>query len=127
MLRRRRAKDDDVGFRLLQAFAVVGEAPFTRDAQLANSFLHPIGPFVTDAHKLDMRMLQGHPQQVAHVEVVEVDSGKSPAFLFHGVWLVDYHQAIPDARNNTREASGLNRARTAGSMNLVVGRDSVEP
>ena len=83
MFRRRRAKDDHLGLRLFQTLAVIGVALPPRDAQLADGLFHPFGVLVTDADDLDLRMLAGHAQQVAHVEMIEVNAGDFPGFALH--------------------------------------------
>ena len=39
--------------------------------------LHARWLFITQSHQLDLRMTGRHPQQIAHVEVVKVDSGNA--------------------------------------------------
>ena len=117
VFRCRRAQNDHVGPRFLEASAVIGEAPFTRDVQLANGFLHPAGFFITDAHKLRARMHHGHPQEIAHVKMVEVNAGNFPDFLFHGGLLIAGSVSSAQARSQKQHARGvprfpaLNRAR----------------
>src|SRR5207244_2519354 len=73
------AKDDDVGLRLFQAGAVIGEAALARDAEFADGILQARGLRVGDADDLDLRMRAGEAEEVAHVEMVEIDSGESVA------------------------------------------------
>ena len=41
-------------------------------------FLHPLGLLVTDSDDFNILVFESHPQIVAHVQMVEVDSGHFP-------------------------------------------------
>ena len=77
------AEDDDIGLRGFEAGAVVGEGAFAGEAEFAHGFLHARGLLVGDADDLGVRMFVGVAEQVAHVEVVEVDAGDFPNLSFH--------------------------------------------
>ena len=53
------------------------------EAKLADGFLHAGGLLVRDANDLGVGMFVGVAEQVAHVEVVEVDAGDFPGLAFH--------------------------------------------
>src|SRR5262245_42384665 len=98
VLRRGGAKDHDVRLRLLEAGAIIGEAPLARDAEFAKGLLHPLGLFVADAYDLGLRMLDGHPQEVAHVKVIEIDARNSPMFGFHNH---EFRRSLSGSENRT--------------------------
>ncbi len=74
MRRRRRAEDDEIRLRCLQALAIVGEDALSGDGEVARGGDHPLRLFVADAGDLHVGMRVRHTQQIAHVHVVEVDA-----------------------------------------------------
>src|SRR6185436_8650743 len=80
MLRGGGTEDNEVRFCLFQTVSIVGETPSARETEFANRFLHAYGLLVADADDFGLRMLCGHPQQVADMEVIEVYPGDFPNF-----------------------------------------------
>ena len=78
-----RAQQDDVRLGLLQTRPVVAENPVGRNGKIRARLLHALGLLVADADDLDICVLKGHAQIVAHVQMVEVDPGDFP--LAHGL------------------------------------------
>ena len=74
------AEDHEIGRSLFQTGAVVGEDAVRAEAEVLRRLLHPGRLFVADADDLHVRMLESLPKQIAHVEVVEVNTRDAPAF-----------------------------------------------
>jgi hypothetical protein len=79
----RGTEDHEVRFCLFQTVSIVGETPIPWKAQSANRFLHACGLLVADTDHFGLRMVRGHPHQVADMEVIEVYPGDFPNFAFH--------------------------------------------
>lgn len=77
-------EDDDVGLRLLHAGAVVGEDLGIGEAEIPLGVHEACGLLIANAHDLGVRVLGGLAQQVAHVEVIEIDAGDAPFFAHRG-------------------------------------------
>ncbi len=77
-------EDDDVRLRLLHAGAVVGEDLGVGEAEIALGVHEACGLLIADADDLGIRVLGGLAQQVAHVEVIEIDAGDAPFFAHRG-------------------------------------------
>ena len=83
VLRRRGTEDDEIRFCLFQTISIIGETPIPWEAEFANRFLHTCGLLVTDTGDFGLRMVRGHPHQVADMKVIEVYPGDFPNFGFH--------------------------------------------
>jgi hypothetical protein len=68
------AEDGEVGFRLLQASGVVRENAIRREPKFADCLLHPSRLLIANTCDFRIRMLRGHAQQIAYVEVIKIDS-----------------------------------------------------
>jgi hypothetical protein len=79
VLRRRGAEDDEVGRGSLEACTVVRELLRRGEIEFSRRVLHARRLLVADPDDVRRRVLVHHAQQVAHVHVIEVDAGDSPA------------------------------------------------
>ena len=77
------AEDDDIGFGGFDAGVGVGECWESGGAEFLDGVVHAFGFFVADADKLGVGVLGGHAEEVAHVEVVEVDACDAPDPFCH--------------------------------------------
>ena len=68
---------DQIGLGFFQAAPVVGEHLIGTQTEVGDHRLHAVGLFVADADDLDIGMLERHPQVIAHVHVIEIDTGNS--------------------------------------------------
>ena len=102
VLRGRRAKYNHVGLGLFETLAVVGERLILGDQSLADGFFHAGRLFVANTDDLGIGMLVGVPKQIAHVEVVKVDSSNFPGSFFHWRSRVNCgaKEALSEAQNH---------------------------
>ncbi len=67
------AEDREIGPGLLQALVGVGEDAVRSEAEVARRVAHALRLLVGDADDLRVGTLESVPEEVAHVEVVEID------------------------------------------------------
>jgi hypothetical protein len=72
------AEDDDVRLCFCEALVVVSEDAVAGDLEFADGVLHSVGVDVTDSDEFRARMVGDSTKEVAHVKMVEVDTGDAP-------------------------------------------------
>ncbi len=77
MLGRSRTKNGQVRCRRFAERFRIFENLISRKRKRRDRILHPLRLLVTNANQFHLRMIVRHAQQIAHVEVVEVDSNDS--------------------------------------------------
>lgn len=77
------AQDNHIGFRFGEAVGVVSEDAVARDSKFSDDVLHPSGLGVANAHEFGFGMSGRHPEQVAHMEVVEIEASDAPLAVSH--------------------------------------------
>ena len=80
MASRSGAKDDQIRLSFLDAGTGVGEHLVIGQGEVPASFFHALRLLITDPNDLSVGMVRCHPQQIAHVKVVKINSCNLPAF-----------------------------------------------
>ena len=88
---RGRTEKDNIRFCALQTDPVIREHALWKNGEVPNGRLHFTWILVADAHNFRIGMVKDHPQVIAHVIMVEVDSCNLP--FAH--WFVDPGGFLP--------------------------------
>jgi hypothetical protein len=99
---------------------VIGENLVLGDLEILDEGFHSLTVVMADTDDFDIRMLVSHAQVVAHVHVVEIDSGDFP--FFHLAFLI--HAGLKTGAN---VESTLKRARIRNRYADRHSRESGNP